>query len=633
MRCLLSVGCNAYENLNPLTSAETDATRIFNTLLRPNIGGYDADRSQLLLSPTIAILRQAIEDILFGSGQIDTFTFFFAGHGGVRAGSFYMCVRDSRGDALSVSAQSLSDIFRNIGEAAPAQSNLIIDACQSGGLVADLGVLLKRDVIGDAGSPSITLVATSAQDQGAGETAEGGLGTNAILDCIEGRDFINDSAAMLDLTEIGRRVSIRLRDSKQSPVVWGLNLSGPSRFCRNLGYSADPARPVRDLIHNWPQLEHEAVKTHFEELWSIYASINSDWNPRTFSSTISNAIHPLHHHPVALGDAIEHIAMAMQMRSEQADDPFRSVEVCATLAVCLLPYIKDKSVQISAQRLISSSLSEIIVAADSFLADLECDQYALLECRGGGLSDLFFLPLKISKLLGWIAAAGHSYRITGSVSKDADRVFAKTLRQILDKYSSSIQTISDVQAPYWALVLSNAIILGLREEAEELAGLLFYSLVSCQGQLASRSIPTENTLSYLIARQANDYDEIQDHVARPVETFTVIARAGVALDLADVFDESLWKIDGLTFFAFLPKKYSNFGLDVIEDGENLVWTIGQDVFRIEDLVRTWPANLGRPDSAEEAAIGIFSSLLFPDRVAWFCFDEIAKNSLSSSKHS
>ncbi len=118
MRCLLSIGCNRYENLDALTGAEADAIRIFNTLLRPDIGGYDAERSRLLLSPNIADLRQAIEDILFGSGQIDTFTLFFAGHGGVRAGSFYMCVRDSRRDALSVSAQSLSDIFRSIGEAA-----------------------------------------------------------------------------------------------------------------------------------------------------------------------------------------------------------------------------------------------------------------------------------------------------------------------------------------------------------------------------------------------------------------------------------------------------------------------------------------------------------------------------------
>lgn len=620
MRLLLSIGCNVYENLASLNGAEADARRMFDTLLRPDIGGYDTERSRLLLSPNIAELRQAIAGILFESSPIDTFTFFFAGHGVVRAGSFYMCVRDSRLDALSVSAQSLSDIFRSIGEAAPAESNLIIDACESGGLIADLGVLLKRDVIGDAGTPGITLVATSAQNQGAGETATGGLGTNAILDCIGGHDFINDSAVMLDLVEIGRRVSERLRDTKQSPVVWGLNLSGPPRFCRNPGYSADPARPVRELIHTWPGVQHDAVKSHFEELWSIYASVNTDWNPRTFAATVSNAIDPLADSPEALGGAIERMAMAMQIRAEQSDDPFRPVEVCATLSVCLLPYLQHKSVHDSARRLISISLSALISASQRCLTDLENDRYALLESRGGGLSDLFFLPLKVSKLLGWIAGSGHLCRITGTTSEDADHAFTHVLRNMLEQYSGSIQAISDAQAPYWALVLTHAITLGLREEAEQLAGLLFYSLVSCRGQLACGSIPPEDTLPYLIARQAKNFDAIQDHLARPIETLTVMMRASVALDLVDVFDESLWKIDGLAFFAFLPSKYSKFGFDVIEDGQNLVWTIGQDVFRVDDFVRTWPLNIARPESAEEAAIAIYTSLLFPDRVAWFCFD-------------
>jgi uncharacterized caspase-like protein len=144
-----------------------------------------------------------LREVLFSNGKIDTFTCFFAGHGGVRSGSFYMLVRDSASEALSFSALSLSDLFLAIGEAAPSQSNIVIDACEAGGLIADLGVLLKSNLLGDAGTPGITLVATAAQDQYSGETPAGGLGTDAILDCIEGRDFVQDTASALDLVEIG----------------------------------------------------------------------------------------------------------------------------------------------------------------------------------------------------------------------------------------------------------------------------------------------------------------------------------------------------------------------------------------------------------------------------------------------
>lgn len=177
MRLLISIGCNVYDHAPVLKGAEADAHRMFEALIRPDVGEYDPARSKLLLSPSMDELRQALRDVLFSNGAIDTFTFFFAGHGGVRAGSFYMWLRDSRPDAQSMTALSLSDVFRNLNEAAPAQSNIIIDACESGGLIADLGVLLKPDVRGDVGTPVVTLVATSAQNQYSGETQAGGLGT------------------------------------------------------------------------------------------------------------------------------------------------------------------------------------------------------------------------------------------------------------------------------------------------------------------------------------------------------------------------------------------------------------------------------------------------------------------------
>ena len=242
MRVLLAIGCNQYENAKQLNGAEADAQRIFSVLIRPEVGQYDVARSTLLLSPSLHEVRQCLHAALFTDPQPETFTFFFAGHGGVSAGSYYMWLRDTRPKGQSISALSLADLFRSINEALPRQNNIIIDACESGGLIEDLTVLLKHEILGNAGTPTFTLVATSAQDQTSGETQEGGVGTNAILDCIEGRDFIQDSTSTLDLVEIGRKVSTRLRDSGQNPVVWGLNLYGPPRFCRNpLAISAEPS--------------------------------------------------------------------------------------------------------------------------------------------------------------------------------------------------------------------------------------------------------------------------------------------------------------------------------------------------------------------------------------------------------
>jgi uncharacterized caspase-like protein len=168
VRVLLAIGCNEYNEADQLTGAELDAQRIFDALLSAESPWYDVDRSRLLRSPTLQEVRAVLSDMLFKGPRVESFTFFYAGHGGVHAGSFYMWLKDTMRAAQSVSALALADLFRNLNEAAPRQTNIIIDACQSGGLVQDLGVLLKPELLGDVGTPAFTLVATSGRNQGAG---------------------------------------------------------------------------------------------------------------------------------------------------------------------------------------------------------------------------------------------------------------------------------------------------------------------------------------------------------------------------------------------------------------------------------------------------------------------------------
>src|SRR2546425_9049029 len=130
MRVLLAIGCNTYEHADQLTGAEADAQRMFGVLMRPEVGQYDEARSRLLLSPSLEQVRQYLREVLFTDPQPETFTFFFAGHGGVSAGSFYMWLCDTSPKGQSMSALSFADMFRSINEASPRPRNVIIDACE-----------------------------------------------------------------------------------------------------------------------------------------------------------------------------------------------------------------------------------------------------------------------------------------------------------------------------------------------------------------------------------------------------------------------------------------------------------------------------------------------------------------------
>lgn len=79
MRILLAIGCNEYEHSTPLESAEDDAIRIFNALVKPEVGQFDSEHSLFLPSPTIEQVRSALKKTLFDNPQIDNFTFFLQG--------------------------------------------------------------------------------------------------------------------------------------------------------------------------------------------------------------------------------------------------------------------------------------------------------------------------------------------------------------------------------------------------------------------------------------------------------------------------------------------------------------------------------------------------------------------------
>lgn len=619
MRLLLAIGCDAYEAAEPLSGAEHDARRVFEALTREAVGDYDPVRSRLLLSPTSDAVRAALREVLYSHGPIDTFTFFFAGHGGVRAGSFYMWLRDTAGEAQSVSALALSDLLRNLNEVGPAQSNIIIDACESGGLIADLGVMLKSDVMGNAGTPGVTLVATSAQDQYANETAEGGFGANALLDCLEGRDFIQDHSETLDLTEIGRRMSVRLAPLGQDPVVWGLNLFGAPRFCRNPYYGSDPSRPLREITQAWPT----PVREHYDLLWKAYASVSAAWRPRDFAGAAEQVIAPLAADPPALAAFIDRFGQTVRERAETSNDAFRGSEVLATLLVCLLPYLDEATIAQAAQRLLDRTIEAGLAAVDHLVTELDGEPYALLAKHGGGMADLFYLPLRLAKVLGWTATLVLSLDPEDPRRAPASAHFEALLRTAITTYGGSVQAMSDAQASAWLQTGAAGIALGLREEIEALVSLVFNTFVGVGGQIARHDIASDKVLSYLLARQSGDFSRLTGVVEKPNETLVVLLRLAELLALAETLGPLLWRLDGVATATFVTPDYAQFGQDMMRGGSNLEWGVGFDVFRAEDLAASWPRPTPRPASPLQAAAAMFASLLYPDRCAWFCLEEPA----------
>jgi hypothetical protein len=619
-RALLAIGCNVYDYLDQLTGAEADADAIFKLLIEPKIGDYDVARSHMLLSPTLQQVREALAAMIFDGDGLDTLTITFAGHGAVSSGSFYMAMQDSRLQALSATALSLADLFRMIAEAAPKQTYLIIDACQSGGLISDLNVILKSEIMGEFGTPGVTLLATAASNENAIENNGHGIGTGALLDCIRGELFIQDSNPALDLVEIGRAVSERVSAvDAQTPVVWGLNLYGPSSFCKNPHVGTGNA-PLRSVLVGWPDANTAAaIRVGLPLLWGPYVAIPTRWEPREFLDRLASLIKPLKHEPTILINLVQRVSDACAARAQESSDPFREVEVRATCVVALLPYLGESGIIeamnthcIDIANLVEQANSDVIKAIDGY-------QYALVI---GGLGDLYYLPIRLTKLIGWAGFAVHARHFMGLDTKDTAGQLASLLERIFETYSLSLVAMSDCQAPYIISAMTACARVGLQDAGERFLGHMFSSSIDCGGQVARCDLDASKVLGFLVARGSQPALQALESLAQPTELVLALLRLSLLFDLADEFDTSLLALDHLSLNAYLPDDYRQFGDDFISGGINALFRVGHDFWTIAQLEAAWP-NSPAPEQPGTVMTALLASLLFPDRSPWFLLPRLS----------
>lgn len=589
-RAILAIGVNTYDHVTSLEGAEIDATRIYEAMMDSDIGSCDPDLSRLLLSPTAQDVRTAIQEILFSEHPVDEFTFFFAGHGDIKSTGFYLALRDSRLGRISSTAFSLSELFANLSEARPTQTNVILDACFSGGVAVDLSVLSRPETSGYVGSPAVTLLAMAARDQTAGEFPDGGIGANALLDCISGRALVREDVPVLDLFDVGQVVSERVRrQGSQNPVLSALNVHRRSVFCRNPNFQAS----ARSALQKW--------------------------EPRTFLDSVEPVLAAHARSPADLLADVERLFGPLALKAAAGRDPFLAVEIRAAGCVALLPYAAGPIVA----EWIKAELEQISAACKAavrlVVEAIRDERYALLR-GSGGLANLFLLPVRLSKLLGWAGAAFHIDLLLGREASFPREDFATLMESLVQHYGVSMNAMSDAQAPGLALGLTAAERLGITDPSEIILSSVFNSLVDCGARIADTNLDPDRILNYLLSRMSGDYTDVTEHLAQPTELLTVLLLLSRLYGLQDIFNDALADIDHVTINAFVADDYQAFGSASIEDGENNAYMIGHGIWSVEDLLRHWPAHAFVPPiSPVVGGTAIFAALLFPDRVPWFVF--------------
>jgi hypothetical protein len=239
---------------------------------------------------------------------------------------------------------------------------------------------------------------------------------------------------------------------------------------------------------------------------------------------------------------------------------------------------------------------------------------------------LFYLPLRITRVLGWIGAALYIAKQYNLDIAELRALGIKFSGYISDHYAASATGMSESEIPFLAAFLLTANEQGDTDICELVISSLYNALIENDGALARADLTPDNVLGYLRARANNDLEAQREFSSHPAESLAFVLLMGEVLSLQDLINYNLEYLDHSHLHVFIPNDHTQFSLPCIENGLNHVFQIGHGVWGVSDLVSRWRISCA-PQLALDASLktaevrigALCSAFIFPNRIPWYLF--------------
>ena len=616
---LVSIGCDNYQSqtLNNLSGAENDASAVYDVLVESEYSIYEKECSHLLKSPVISDVKETLEEVLFDKECPDIFTFFFAGHGGVVDGTYYLCLNETKTDRISLTGLSLTEIFRIVSSSKVKHVNLVIDACNTAGLVNDLLSLIKPELMGAKGSFGISILAAAASDEYAGEVAGQGLLTGSLINLISGKDKVNADVEFLDLVNLGRVISTKFiqEGRDQTPSSWGMNLYGPSIFSKNPYHSEDDTISTHDFSFIPPASRVGKVLLNYkDDLWGLYDDLGNAEGVREFLEVIRSA-----------GEAVDNtddlitLLKGVGYRFIEKFSPecdFKQLELLNAISTVLIPHLSNESARLAISEFMALFRSYGIRLLDDTLTNLREDKYYLISREGAGfdvLSNYYYLPIRLSKLVGYFSQL---LLVDEGVSEKVS-AFLDLVRK---EYSGHLIVMSEEQAPYLHSFFSIYHALGKGEQVEDLLISYICDYIGCSGQVSALNLPVEDKLKFLVQRYTQKKVN-SEYKSNPDSLGALLLLQSNSYGISEDVDLVLHFLDRHSFHLFIPGCIGQFGEKIIENGFNMVLRCGSNFWTCKDFIDIVEEHFEKYSEIDISSLGsiekfscVASSFVQPDRI-------------------
>jgi len=617
----IAIGASNYTDarISHLPGATPDAELFFGVATSSEYGSCDVAGSELLLDPAKEQVRETVTRAIT-TPEVGCLTIFFAGHGIETNSGYFLTCKDCDIDRVALTGLSLTDVFQLLNEGAGVHTNIVLDACEAGGVAIDLSAITKSFEAGVAGGSSVSILAMSSRREAAEEAPDGsgGFGTKALLALMKGDADTGSNASELTLADIAQ--SIQVEESLQTPSFWSFNLQGGSAFCKN----AFALKHRKDAVYLAPS-DIVGVKVDFstsdkEKLWRCYLDFTRSQDMRQVHSVVSDLIADMDSHTSAPSVLLGFFDSFLY-RARNAEDAFASVLLAAVFAMLASDVVEDEVLTTH----FVNALSDELDGSLARIADAMESESLFLVQGAGGYSEFFSLPQRITSLTAWAFFAVRIATLLGKESATVANQVERIISCLSKDYTAAFDLVSERQAPSIAVIAALS-----RDEyaswVKMLLGCLYNSYFFFQKKVARADLHADDVFKFLRHRVSSDSADYEKFCARPSEVLLTLLAGFWKFEEVDIVQFDFADLDGTFLGTFIPNDYCRFSSEVVPEGSNIYFRIGFEIFTVEELVsffegelkpRVVQASDGLSDIQDIVATCV--ALVFPDRIPWQIF--------------
>jgi hypothetical protein len=315
---------------------------------------------------------------------------------------------------------------------------------------------------------------------------------------------------------------------------------------------------------------------------------------------------------------LQTITNALAKNADSSIDPLISSQCLAASASVLLPISHHDSVR----QHILTVFEEILHNNNIFWTKLESDLDAGKEPLCSNYyphAELFHLPLRITKILGWLGWEIIAETLVPSLQKQDNHFRFRIASKLADKYAAAFAAVSDEQAPFLYL-FSKACMLNHQEELLcPIVSAMYGSLSDRKGNVINSDADAKRIFCYLQSLNPNIPKYALWRPANPISLLTVLLLIGHKLALSSAW--TLRDLDRTSAGFYIPSDYLHFSEPIMQDGTNFIRRVGIDFWTARQFSQHFLSILERELKAqarsyhgETLALIALASIMFPNRL-------------------